>query len=87
MLPIQDLLHRIRWDPEFGRGRFELAYLDKVTDRLERVPLEAVHFEPGERFGFELIGGRGEERFIPYHRVREVYCDGRLIWKRPGPES
>jgi uncharacterized protein (UPF0248 family) len=30
---------------------------------------------------------RGEERFIPYHRVREVYCDGRLIWKRPGPES
>ena len=83
MLPIQDLLHRIHWDPAFGQGRFEIAYLDKVVDRLERVPLEAVHFEPGERFGFELIGLHGEGQFIPYHRVREVYRDGVLIWSRP----
>jgi uncharacterized protein (UPF0248 family) len=26
---------------------------------------------------------RGEDRFIPYHRVREVYRDGVLIWQRP----
>jgi len=85
MLPIQDLLHRIRWDPEFEKGRFEIAYLDKVADRLERVPFEAVRFEPGERFGFEVIGLHGEEQFIPFHRVREVYRDGILIWRRLAP--
>jgi len=83
MLPIQDLLHRIRWDPEFGKGRFEIAYLDKVAGRLERIPLELVRFEPGESFGFEIVGLHGEERFIPFHRVREVYRDGALIWRRP----
>jgi uncharacterized protein (UPF0248 family) len=83
MLPIQDLLHRIRWDPEFGNGRFEIAYLDKIAGRLERIPLEAVRFGPGERFGFDLIDVHGEERFIPFHRVREVYRDGVSIWQRP----
>jgi uncharacterized protein (UPF0248 family) len=82
MQPIQDLLHRIRWDSEFGRGRFEIAYLDKVAGRLERVPLEAIRFEPADRFGFEVIGVRGEDRFIPFHRVREVYRDGVPIWQR-----
>jgi uncharacterized protein (UPF0248 family) len=85
MLPIQDLLHRIRWDPEYGKGRFEIAYLDKLADRLERVPFEAVRFEPGERFGFEVMGLHGEAHFIPFHRVREVYRDGALIWQRPAP--
>jgi uncharacterized protein (UPF0248 family) len=87
MIPIQDLLHRIRWDPAFGRGKFEIAYLDKRADRLERIPLEAVQFETDGGFGFEIPGVHGEERFIPFHRVREVYRDGELIWQRPGRRS
>ena len=83
MLPIQDLLHRIRWDPEFGAGRFEVAYLDKLEDMLVRVPFGALRFEPAERFGFEVADLHGEFRFIPFHRVREVYRDGKLIWQRP----
>jgi uncharacterized protein (UPF0248 family) len=83
MVPIQDLLHRIRWDPAFGRGRFEIAYVDRVADRLARVPLDAVRLDPAEPFGFEATGLDGEERFIPFHRVREVYRDDELIWSRP----
>ena len=83
MTPIQDLLHRIRWDPEFGKARFEVAYLDKVAGELVRVPFGEVRMEPGEHFGFGIIGLHGEETFIPYHRVREVYRDGELIWRRP----
>ena len=82
MIPIQDLLHRIRWDPEFGRAKFELAYLDKVAGTLVRVPFDEAHSTPGERFGFEISGLHGEQ-FIPYHRVQEVYRDGALIWQRP----
>ena len=83
MIPIQDLLNRIRWDPEFGRSNFEIAYLDKVSGERVRVPFSEARFSPGEHFGFELIGVHGEEHFIPLHRVREVYRDGTLIWQRP----
>jgi uncharacterized protein (UPF0248 family) len=86
MIPIQDLLHRIRWDPEFRKGRFEIAYLDKVADTLVRVPFTELRFEPGERFGFEIVGLHGESQLIPFHRVREVYRDGELIWQRPPQE-
>jgi uncharacterized protein (UPF0248 family) len=83
MIPIQDLLHRIRWDPSFGRGRFEIACLDRVAGRLERLSFEALQFDPEEPFGFDVAGPGDERRFIPYHRVREVYRDGALIWSRP----
>jgi hypothetical protein len=32
VIPIHELLARIRWDPEFGRGRFEIGYLDHTRD-------------------------------------------------------
>jgi uncharacterized protein (UPF0248 family) len=85
MMPIQDLLQRIRWDPSMSRSRFEIAYLDRVAHRLERVPLSAVQFGPDEPFGFEAVTAEGEAHFIPYHRVREVFQDGALIWTRPPP--
>ena len=36
MTPIHELLARMRWDSEFGRGRFELTYEDKLEGRLLR---------------------------------------------------
>lgn len=82
MTPIQDLLHRIRWDPAFGRAHFEIAYVDRVAGGLERVSFESVRLGPAVPFGFEVTGPDEESRFIPYHRVREVYRDGELIWSR-----
>lgn len=39
MIPIHQLLARIRWDPQFGQGRFEIAYYDRVKRALMRLPL------------------------------------------------
>lgn len=69
-----------------GASRFEVAFLDRVAHRLERVPLTAVRFDPEEPFGFEAVAADGVEHFVPYHRVREVYRDGVLIWSRPPHE-
>ncbi len=30
MTPIHELLNRIRWDPEFAQGEFQLGYYDKL---------------------------------------------------------
>jgi len=80
--PIHQVLARIRWDPEFGRGHFELAYLDRLEKRLVRVPLESVVFRPEDRFGFQAVEADGSVHSVPYHRVRELWRDGELIWSR-----
>lgn len=83
MIPIQDLLNRIRWDPAFGRGRFEVAYVDHLADQLVRVRLDEVRLDAEEPFGVEIAGEDGVQRFVPFHRIREVYRDGERIWSRP----
>jgi uncharacterized protein (UPF0248 family) len=40
MTPIQDLLHRIQWDPQFGHGNFVVGYYDRVRDAVVRVQFQ-----------------------------------------------
>jgi uncharacterized protein (UPF0248 family) len=37
---------------------------------------------PGNKFTFHVFDEDGVGHCIPLHRVREVYKDGELIWKR-----
>lgn len=83
MMPIQELLNRIRWDQEFGKGDFALGYYDRLEDRIIIVPFREVEFPKGQRFLFQVVDEEGRILTIPYHRIREVYKDGRLIWQRP----
>jgi uncharacterized protein (UPF0248 family) len=83
MEPIQDLLNRIRWDPEFGFARFVIGYYDRVSDTIVKIPFEHIEFEPSDHFSFEVVGEDGVVHSIPLHRVREVYRNGKLIWHRP----
>lgn len=82
MIPIQELLSRIRWDPEFGQGEFVIGYYDRVRNALTRVPLRELRFEPGDHYAFQFIDAAGEVHDVPLHRVREVYRNGELIWRR-----
>lgn len=82
MIPIHELLNRIRWDEDFGRGEFVIGYYDRVEDRIIRVPLRELFFEPGDHFAFDLIDTAGELHSIPLHRIKEVRRNGELIWHR-----
>lgn len=82
MVPIQDLLNRIIWDKDFGQGNFEIGYYDRVEDKIIEVPFQRLMFTPGDHFSFQLFGPDGEECSIPFHRVRQVFKDGQLIWER-----
>jgi uncharacterized protein (UPF0248 family) len=84
MMPIQDLLNRIRWDRDFGKAVFEIGLLDHVQQKILRVPFTSIHFEAGNHFSFQLEDEMGELLTIPLHRIREVYQDGLLIWRRSG---
>lgn len=82
MVPLHELLSRIRWDAEFGRGEFTLGYLDKVHHQLVYVPLTEVHPDTDGDFCFEVTDEEGVVHSVPYHRVKEVWKDGVLIWRR-----
>lgn len=81
MIPIHELLSRIRWDPDFGRGEFVLGYLDRVDRRVRRVALRTVRILPAHE-GFEFVDDEGVSRSVPLHRIKEVWKDDELIWHR-----
>jgi uncharacterized protein (UPF0248 family) len=82
MITIRELLNRIRWDREYGRGEFTVGYFDRVEERIVLVPLVQVSFAPDDHFSFQLTDAAGEPLAIPLHRVCEVYRNGELIWRR-----
>ena len=82
MIPILELLNRICWDREFGKGIFEIGYYDRMEREIIRVSLEKALLEMGNHATFQLMDVNEESQTIPFHRVREVYKDGDLIWSR-----
>jgi len=82
MTPIQDLLHRIRWDPEFSHGEFVIGYHDRIKCEIILVPFLEVTFPQDAPSVFELIDSEGQTHTIPLHRVKSVYKNGELIWHR-----
>ncbi len=81
METIRELLNRIRWDDEFGKGVFEVGIYDRVADAVDFHPLEELQMEAGNHFSFTICVD-GEILTIPFHRIREVRRNGLAIWKR-----
>ncbi len=82
MTPIHELLNRIRWDSGFGQADFVIGYHDRISGKIERVPFSRLTFPPDDHFRFVLVDEEGAVHNIPYHRVREVFRNGELIWYR-----
>lgn len=85
MTPLHELLARIRWDPEFGKGEFALGYWDRVLRRIVVVSLREVVLDPHDHFAFDVVDDDGVAHHVPFHRVRQVFRDGVLLWQRPPP--
>jgi uncharacterized protein (UPF0248 family) len=81
METIRELLSRIRWDDEFGRGTFEVGIYDRFADSIGFYPLAELNLEKENHFSFSLLVDR-EMLTIPFHRIREVRKNGQTIWSR-----
>jgi uncharacterized protein (UPF0248 family) len=82
MKPVQEILNRIRWDEDFATHRFKIAYYDRLEHDVLMVDFHDVLFAPDDHFSFQLIDQSGEPHSIPYHRVRAIYQNDKLIWQR-----
>ena len=87
MIPIHELLNRIRWDSEFAKGTFELGYYDRTENRIIMVPLKELTFPEDSPSTFQLMDSEGQTHRVPFHRVREIYKDAQRIWRRPDPNT
>lgn len=85
MQPIHELLARIRWDAEFAKSRFVVGYWDRVEAKVLHADLREITWDADNPSFFDLIDGGGITHSIPFHRVREVWRDGVLIWQRNPP--
>lgn len=82
MQPLEQLLSRIRWDPEFGKAAFALGYYDRVAGAEDIVRFESITMDPQRPGMFSVRDEFGTVAEIPLHRVRTVYKDGVAIWHR-----
>lgn len=82
MIPIQELLSRIRWDEAYGNADFVIGYYDRMQDRIVSAPLKELYFEKEDHFDFQLVDDMGETHTIPLHRIRQVFRNGELVWER-----
>ena len=82
MVPIQDVLHRIQWDPACRGSAFELGYIDRVAGTIVRVPFGDVRLDALRPAALTLHDAAGSSIRIPLHRVRRVWRDGVIFWER-----
>ena len=82
MMPIRELLNRIQWDEEFSKADFRIGYYDRLEDAISFVPIRQVFQEAGDHFSIQVIDDEGISHMVPFHRIKEVYRNGELIWKR-----
>ncbi|WP_349431458.1 DUF504 domain-containing protein [Methylomarinum sp. Ch1-1] len=82
MQPVQKILSRIRWDEHLAGHDFKIGYYDRVERRLIVVPFKEIIFPKNEHFSFEVVDQEGRVHSVPYHRVKAIYQDDRLIWHR-----
>lgn len=82
MKPVQEILNRIRWDQTLSGSDFKIGYYDRVEHNLIIVAFKEIIFPKGDHFAFEVIDREGAIHSVPYHRVKAIYQNDRLIWHR-----
>ena len=79
MIPIRDLLNKIKWDPKETPGNYVLYYYDRIENSLKEIRFKDIR-KISERF--MLVEIDGKEADIPLHRIKKVVRKGTVVWER-----
>ena len=80
MIPIKELLNKIKWDKNENPEDYTVGYYDRVKKEIIEIPFISIK-EIDENF--MLIEIKGEEKTIPLHAIKIVRKKGEQLWKRP----
>ena len=80
MIPIKELLNKIKWDKRENPEDYTISYYDRVKKEIIEIPYKKItHISEN----FMLIDANGEEKMIPLHAIKIVRKKGEQLWKRP----
>ena len=79
MMPIKDLLNKIRWDKRYSPEDYKIYYFDRLKNNLVPVDYNSVIKIEGN---FLIMKSDGKEVNIPLHRIRKVMKKRMVVWRR-----
>jgi uncharacterized protein (UPF0248 family) len=82
MIPILELLNKIKWDKREIPSGYKIGYLDKIQNKIIFIEYEKMSFEDGNKFNFSCRDDEGNLHEIPFHRIRQVKNKDKIIWER-----
>jgi len=77
MIPIRDLLNKIKWDKRQNPKDFTIFYFDRITKENKEIKYASIKKIEDN---FLILD---EETNIPLHRIRLVKRKNITVWKRP----
>ncbi|MBS3105977.1 DUF504 domain-containing protein [Candidatus Woesearchaeota archaeon] len=78
MIPIQDLLNKIKWDKRENPSEHMIFYFDRILKKLIKIPYMKIKRIEGT---FMVLDNE-EETDIPLHRVKKVTKNNEVVWER-----
>lgn len=79
MIPIRELLNKIKWDKRENPKDYAVFYYDRVEDLLKEIKYEDIKRIDS---GFLIIELAGKDVNIPLHRIKKVKKKGGVVWER-----
>lgn len=74
------LLLRLFHDPQYDFGKARVEYVDRGAPG-DRSTSHGIQIRGLQQGGMEIQSGT-EMKFIPYHRIRRIAYDGKVLWER-----
>ena len=78
MLPIHQLLNKIKWDKRENPEQYSIFYFDRILKKLIGISYTKIKRLEGS---FMVLNNE-EETNIPLHRVRKVIKNDKIVWER-----
>lgn len=78
MIPIQDLLNKIKWDKREKPVEYSIFYFDRVQSKLIQIPYTKIK----KLEGSFMVLDNEEESNIPLHRIKKVMKNKVVVWER-----
>jgi len=74
------ILLRLRYDPQFDFDRSSVEYVDRGAPG-DRSTVQGDRILGLEQGGME-IESDNKTKFIPFHRIRRIAYDGKILWEK-----
>ena len=78
MIPIHDLLNKIKWDKRENPADYSIFYLDRIQNKLIQIPYAKIKKIEGSFMVLDSI----DETNIPLHRIKKVTKNNAVVWER-----